>query len=286
MTRSRTASLSILLTAFGICIGLLFGGCAGMCKKCSSCTDAPACAASAEKCASCPKASTCPAAAKACATCPKASTCSNSKATCKKACAEGEVVDPVLSALGDMELPAPDRLAEYGYTELFDGKSLEGWAMAGPGEFLLEHGNLVTKDGMGLLWYKEKMFKNFTLVVEWMNTSKTDNSGIFVRFPDPGNDPWVAVNGGYEVQIDDTSAPPASSGSIYSFAPATSLETKGINRWNRYEITVVGQKYTVVVNGQMVCEFTGERALEGYIGLQNHDPTTKVLFRRVAIKEL
>lgn len=158
--------------------------------------------------------------------------------------------------------------------------------MCGPGSFELRHGELLTRGGMGMLWYKEKPFKDFTLVVEWMNTRREDNSGIFVRFPDPGDDPWAAVNGGYEVQIDDAAAPPACSGSIYSFAPAAKLSTRGTNLWNRYEITVVGQHYTIVVNGEKVCEFEGERGTEGYIGLQNHDPTTLVRFRRVAVKEL
>lgn len=258
---------SITLSIFSFVIfSFLLGGCTCAIKS-KSCQDdcTKACCAEAKAQASCPMSS------KACGACPAV-------------VQMGPGGFPPLPE--GQELPPRDRLPEYGYVDLFDGKTLDGWSMAGPGEFILEHGVLETKDGMGLLWYNKKPFKNFTLVVEWMNHRQEDNSGIFVRFPDPGNDPWVAVNGGYEIQIDDKSAPPNCSGSIYSIAPATKLMTYGPMRWNRYEITVVGQQYTIVVNGEKVCDFTGDRSVEGYIGLQNHDPKSKVRFRRVAIKEL
>jgi hypothetical protein len=50
------------------------------------------------------------------------------------------------------------------------------------------------------------------------------------------------------------------------------------------EITAVGQKYTVRLNGKLINTYTGSRALEGMIGLQNH--TDEVSFRNVRVKEL
>jgi hypothetical protein len=35
-----------------------------------------------------------------------------------------------------------------------------------------------------------------------------------------------------------------------------------------------------------VTEFTGNRQLEGYVGLQNHDAKSRVCFGKIAIKEL
>ena len=60
---------------------------------------------------------------------------------------------------------------------------------------------------MGLLWYYRRKFKDFILELEWKTSSKGDNSGVFVRFPNPGNDPYVAVRYGYEIQIDDLAQP-------------------------------------------------------------------------------
>lgn len=42
----------------------------------------------------------------------------------------------------------------------------------------------------------------------------------------------------------------------------------------------------VITNGvTVISNFTGNRLLEGYIGLQNHDDNSKVFFRNVKIRE-
>ena len=74
---------------------------------------------------------------------------------------------------------------------------------------------------MGLLWYAEKKYKDFVLKVDWKVNRKNDNSGVFIRFSDPDNDPWIAVNTGYEIQIDDLALsdgnPVYKTGAIYNF---------------------------------------------------------------------
>jgi hypothetical protein len=58
-------------------------------------------------------------------------------------------------------------------------------------------------------------------------------------------------------------------------------------RWNIFEIIVVQQSYSVTLNKiKIVTNFIGNRSLEGYIGLQNHDDGSKVYFRNIMIKEL
>jgi type 1 glutamine amidotransferase len=173
-----------------------------------------------------------------------------------------------------------------GFVDLYNGKDLTGWKMTGPGKFEIEEdGSLRTVDGMGLLWY-EKKFRDFVLVVEWKAEKKDSNSGIFVRFPNPPESPWDAVNQGYEIQIADSYDPIHRTGSIYSIKAPTGFASHEPGEWNTFEITVVGQNYTIVLNGAKINEFTGERGREGYIGLQNHLPADKVWFRTVRIKEL
>jgi hypothetical protein len=168
-----------------------------------------------------------------------------------------------------------------GLDVLFDGRNLVGWAMAGPGEFVLgEQGTVSTRGGMGLLWHR-KLFRDFILLLDWKVEKKSDNSGVFVRFPDPKGDPWNAVNQGYEIQIMDEADPKHRTGSVYSFKESSSVPTKDVGHWNHYEIQVVGQRYTIAINGQVVNEWTGERTLEGYVGLQNHDDGSRVTFRNV-----
>ncbi|HSF25246.1 MAG TPA: DUF1080 domain-containing protein [Blastocatellia bacterium] len=174
------------------------------------------------------------------------------------------------------------------WLDLFNGKDMTGWRMAGKGNFTVEDGALVTHGGMGMLWYEGRKFRNFTLQVEWKANHKCNNSGVFVRFPDKSDDPWYAVNNGYEIQIDDCAEKGLmfQTGSIYSFHPATKVASRPAGEWNVFEITVVGQRYTVKLNGEKVNEFEGERATEGYIGLQNHDLISRVSFRRVRVKEI
>ena len=170
---------------------------------------------------------------------------------------------------------------------LFDGKDTTGWHMAGPGKFDVQDGALTGHGGMGLYW-NEKEFENFILELDWKTTDKGANSGIFVRFPDPKNDPWVAVKQGHEIQICDTEAH-YQTGAIYSFKNPTEIASKPAGEWNHYKITVVGQHYTVELNGKKVNEFDSpDRPLKGRIGLQNHPPTDPPLvsFKDIKVTEL
>jgi cytochrome c len=179
------------------------------------------------------------------------------------------------------------------FATLFDGNNLNDWQMAGQGKFVIvkEEAALQSEGGMGLLWYTKKIYRNFILKLDWKVHHKADNSGIFVRFPYPDNDPVVAVNNGYEIQIDDLAMPDGNpihkTGAIYGFAAPASkqIASKEAGRWNVFEIHVTGQKYTVILNNKIVTEFVGNRSLQGYIGLQNHDSKSQVSFRTIRIKE-
>src|SRR6185437_4432704 len=179
------------------------------------------------------------------------------------------------------------------FATLFDGNNLNDWQMAGQGKFVIvkEEAALQSEGGMGLLWYTKKIYRNFILKLDWKVHHKADNSGIFVRFPYPDNDPVVAVNNGYEIQIDDLAMPDGNpihkTGAIYGFAAPASKQivSKEAGRWNVFEIHVTGQKYTVILNNKIVTEFVGNRSLQGYIGLQNHDSKSQVSFRNIRIKE-
>jgi hypothetical protein len=192
------------------------------------------------------------------------------------------------AASSQASLQSSSTTVEQGFTPLFDGATLDGWQQAGPGGFNVVDGTLQSFGGMGLLWYTKKQFDDFVLKADWKVLHIDDNSGVFVRFPDPGNDPWVAVNGGYEVQIDDVGAPDGEmihkTGGIYNFAAPTTVATNPVGEWNFYEIHVVGQSYRVILNGSEVTDFTGSRSTVGYVGLQNHNGT--VTFRNVRIMEL
>jgi cytochrome c len=59
---------------------------------------------------------------------------------------------------------------------------------------------------------------------------------ISFKFPDPGDNPNIAVREGYEVQIDNSAGDPIhQTGAIYDFA-APSKISKPLGQWNKMEI--------------------------------------------------
>ena len=176
--------------------------------------------------------------------------------------------------------------------QLFNGVDLDGWRQAGPGGFRIDNRMLVTEGGMGLLWYSARQFENFELRVDWKVKRKSDNSGVFVRFPpptvanEPGGDPQIAIDEGYEIQIDAEGAPDGEmfhkTGAIYGLQPPTKLASRQPGEWNTFLIRVEGYIYNVTLNGEpVITNFKGNRLIRGHIGLQNHSLKDRVFFRNI-----
>jgi hypothetical protein len=180
--------------------------------------------------------------------------------------------------------------AQNDFETILDGTSLHGWKMCGQGAFVLRDRMIVSSGGMGLLWYAKKTFRDFILRVDWKTSARRDNSGVFVRFANPGDDPWIAVNTGYEIQIYDEEPQGGNAthrtGAIYGFAPPSAFASNEPGEWNTFEIHAVGQNYAVILNNKKLTEFAGDRELEGHIGLQNHDAKSRVCFGKLEIREL
>ena len=104
----------------------------------------------------------------------------------------------------------------------------------------------------------------------------------------PHDNPSIAVNEGYEMQIDDKAGEAIHhTGAIYDFAaPIKKVVSKPVGEWNTMKIHVINQSYNVLINGEKVTEFTGDRLTEGYIGLQAHDEKSKVSFKNIMVKEI
>ncbi|MEU4364764.1 family 16 glycoside hydrolase [Promicromonospora sp. NPDC023987] len=185
---------------------------------------------------------------------------------------------------------------EEGYEALFDGTlaSLDEWRLAGAGSFGRQSDcSIRSTGGMGLLWHTGQELGEYSLKLDW-KLIKDDNGGIFVGFPDPGNDPWVAVNEGYEIQVDASDEPDRTTGSIYTFqgadAAAVEQALNPVGSWNSYEIKVEGQNIKVLLNGVLVNDFTStdpaRDLAQGYVGLQNHGGGETIFYRDVRVKEL
>lgn len=186
--------------------------------------------------------------------------------------------------------------------QLFNGKDLSGWKMTGPGEFKVENGMLATYGGMGLLFYENEAFENAKIRVVFQTTSGRDNSGIFIRMPEKPKDPWYGVHNGYEVQIDSGGDEWHRTGAIYSLSKAAGeWQQKPAGEWNTMEIELRGPQTIISLNGKVVNEFRegqavperkmwfepvrGPRPSKGYVGIQNHDGKSKVLFREISVEK-
>ena len=183
---------------------------------------------------------------------------------------------------------------------------LEDWAQAGPGglEWMddPEGGFARTFGGLGMPWYPVREFGDFSLKMQWRDSSTgtSGNSGVFVRFPDPriplaqrpesgpgdwdgqycgrtgaaASDPaWVAIYCGQEIQINDYQSDTQKTGSIYNFLPVEDPDHMPDPRgdWVDYEIRVEGQQYTVIRNGTILSEFDNSIPLES---IRGGDPPT------------
>jgi hypothetical protein len=171
----------------------------------------------------------------------------------------------------------------------------------GPGRFVVEDGTLKTEGGMGLLWYTAKPIGHAVVRVVYKQDAPNSNAGVFIRIPQKPTEPWMPVNRGYEVQIDETEDEYHVSGVLYSLTKAMARPVKS-GEWNTLEITLDGPHTIVRINGTVVTDYTegqavppkkqsyepdrGRRPDTGYIGLQNHSDKDVVHFKEVSVKEL
>jgi hypothetical protein len=180
--------------------------------------------------------------------------------------------------------------ADDGFTPLFSISALPSWRQCGPGQFSVTNGIATGHGGMGLWWYAGRQHTNFVLRGEFIQDQEIADSGVFVRFPDPHQDPWNAVHQGHEMEIGDPNPkdPTWRTGSIYPFAASLKANTKPIGQWNDYEVTCHGQTYTVRINGEIVTHWVdpNHRTDHGFVGLQNYNDGKTVRHRNVRIKEL
>ncbi len=211
---------------------------------------------------------------------------------------------PLLLLIG-ASLSAAQSSAQW--KQLFHGKDLDGWKHVGPGGMTVEDGLIRTHGGMGLLYWTGGKVGDCTIRVVYKMRDENDNSGVFVRIPTAPADPWMPVNKGYEVQIDNHPERGGEdeyhvTGTLYSLTKPLAKPGKPGPEWNTMQITLDGPRTIVEVNGEKVTDYTegqpvppkklsfeperGRRPDMGYFGLQNHSDNDIVFFKEVAIKPL
>ena len=176
---------------------------------------------------------------------------------------------------------------------IFNGKDLSGWVVMHGGEWTVEDGVLVGRNGKdwstnaeksGSWLRTEKEYGDFALELEYAINSG-GNSGVFIRAALEKNPAFT----GYELQILADHGRPAtkhSTGALYDVVAATQNMSKPGGEWNHLKITAKGPHVTVILNGEKIIDYQTDRGTRGYIGLQNHDDHAVVKFRNIRLSEL
>ena len=166
---------------------------------------------------------------------------------------------------------------------LFNGKDLTGWHPDKPGEpeWTVQNGTIVSP-GHGHELINDHKFQDFKLHLEF-NCGKDANSGVYLR-------------GRYELQIEtESQAEPPShhTGGVYGFLAPSPEQPRTPDVWQTYDITLIGRKVTVVLNGitvindQEIPGITGgaldsHEAMPGPIYLQGSEKG-HVAFRNIVV---
>lgn len=190
--------------------------------------------------------------------------------------------------------------ASEGFTPIFNGADLSGWAGA------VEHyevvdASIVCKKGRGGTLFTEAEYGDFVVRFEF-KLPAGGNNGLAIRYPGSGN---PAYHGMAELQVLDNDAPKYSKldtrqyhGSAYGQTAAHRGYLRHVGQWNYQVVTVKGSTITVELNGTKILDtdlskvseymantpHPGVKLTKGHFGFAGHnDP---VMFRNIAMKRL
>ena len=219
----------------------------------------------------------------------------------------------VLGILGcSVAFSVAERADEEGFVPMFNGKDLSGWD-GKEGGWWVEDGALTSESTVEkpcvkhhYLFWEGAQPANFVLRLRFK--LEGGNSGIQIRSKKlPGYDSWgyqadmeaagqwtgclfqhdreAVVKRGFTAVI----APDGTRQDTLFADPAKLSALIKDGEWNDYEVSAIGPKITLRINGELMCEVEDNDAKmackEGYISLQMHPgPPMKVQFKDLRIK--
>jgi len=176
---------------------------------------------------------------------------------------------------------------------VFNGQNLDGWHVIAGGEWTVENGVLIGRNGRDWSTDPEKTgswlcsnreYGDFRLELQYA-ISEGGNSGVFFRSATEKNPAFT----GYEMQITDAhgSAPSKQgAGAIYDVVAPSKNLVRPAGQWNTVTITAKGARIAVEMNGEVVIDTELTRSMRGHIGLQNHDERAVVRYKNIRVEEI
>jgi hypothetical protein len=163
---------------------------------------------------------------------------------------------------------------------LFNGKNLDGWTVL-KCEATVDGGDILLQSGNGLVQTKKKN-ADFGLEWDWKMLAEDKwDSGIYFRYAEvPLKRPWPAR---HQVNLRK-----GMEGNVDAIKGATSTGLIKAGEWNKFKLTVTGDKLDLQINGKQAWKAEGlEGPRSGYIALQAEVPLGgQHRFRNIHITEL
>jgi hypothetical protein len=175
-----------------------------------------------------------------------------------------------LSSLSSLPLQAgePPPNADAGFVPLFDGRTFDGWKIndATPQSWKIDGGMLQLTGGRSHL-FTTKAYEDFVVRFEWRPARKGYNSGFFVR----GNQIQMAQGG---------------AGMLFHNAATKAVPNlhKPPGEWNEWEVTCIGTKLALKVNGTTAWEIDNFAAKKAPLGIEAEGHA--IDFRNLRVKEI
>lgn len=204
------------------------------------------------------------------------------------------VVRELTNDEADAHLMTDDRHA---FAPAFDGATFAGW-QGDVDSYQIVAGSIRCRQGKGGNLFTTERYGDFSARLRF-RLPPGGNNGLAIRYPGEG----VPAYAGVELQVLDDSAdkyadlkPWHFHGSAYGLAAAQRGYLRPVGEWNFQQVTVVGSRYVVELNGYRILDVdiaglesglqghVGKDRSEGFFGFCGHnDP---VEFRDVAIRRL
>ena len=190
-----------------------------------------------------------------------------------------------------------------GFVQLFNGKDLKGWKSHPDDTTKWEvvEGAMTGSGPAGQIYSERGDYENFVFRME-IKINDKGNSGQYFRANFQKGFPR-----GYEAQINATHSDPIKTGSLYpgfirrgrtdeEKAKQQQQREKVLvkqaahkpDEWFTQEVTADGNHIIIKVNGKTTVDIVdeGNAFTKGHFSIQHHDPSCKVMIRKVEVKEL
>jgi hypothetical protein len=183
----------------------------------------------------------------------------------------------LVGAVGADRVPVAAAQTDAGWTMLFDGENLDNFTMTGNANWRVTEGVAEADMPRGYLVSLEA-YTNFDLRMEvW--TLPESNAGVMLRVGDPRA---PSLRNGYEVNINDQRTDQdGRTGSIVNIA-APLVKFDAGNKWVTVDISAIGPRMTVRLDGILTAEATDTTFASGQFALQAAGGEVK--YRNVQIR--